>query len=81
MHLADTFIQSDLQCIQTIHFTSMCVNWELNPQLFALLTQCSTTKPQEHRPEKCLIYKDLGLSVYFSVLFFSVVDMVGKVVE
>ncbi len=24
MHLADTFIQSDLQCIQTIHF-SVCV--------------------------------------------------------
>ncbi len=23
--------------------------WELNPQPFALLTQCSTTEPQEHR--------------------------------
>ncbi len=31
MHLADAFIQSDLQCIP----------WELNPQSFALLTQCS----------------------------------------
>ncbi len=34
MHLADAFIQSDLQCI--IHgytfFISMCVPWELNPQ-------------------------------------------------
>ncbi len=40
-HLADTFIQSDLQCIQAIHFfISMCVSWELNPQHFALLTQC-----------------------------------------
>ncbi len=29
-------------------FVSMCVPWELNPQPFALLTQCSTTKPQEH---------------------------------
>ncbi len=24
----------------------MCVPWELNPQAFALLTQCSTTEPQ-----------------------------------
>ncbi len=49
MHLADTFIQSDLQCIQAIHFfISMCVPWELNPWPFALLTQCSTTEPQEH---------------------------------
>ncbi len=49
MHLADAFIQSDLQCIQAIHFfISMCVPWELNPQPFALLTQCSTTEPQEH---------------------------------
>ncbi len=25
----------------------MCFPWELNPQPFALLTQCSTTEPQE----------------------------------
>ncbi len=25
----------------------MCVLWELNPQPFELLTQCSTTEPQE----------------------------------
>ncbi len=25
MHLADTFIQSDLQCIQAIHYFSLCV--------------------------------------------------------
>ncbi len=49
MHLADAFIQSYLQCIQAIHiFVSMRVPWELNPQPFALLTQCSTTEPQEH---------------------------------
>ncbi len=29
-------------------FVSMCVPWELNPQPFALLTQCFTTEPQEH---------------------------------
>ncbi len=49
MHLADAFIQSDLQCIQTIYsFISMRVPWVLNPQPFALLTQCSTTEPLEH---------------------------------
>ncbi len=26
----------------------MCVPWELNPQPFALLTQCYTTEPQEY---------------------------------
>ncbi len=47
--LADGFIQSNLQCIQVIHLLSvLCVPWELNPQPFALLTQCSTTEPQEH---------------------------------
>ncbi len=25
MHLADAFIQSNLQCIQAIHFLSVCV--------------------------------------------------------
>ncbi len=45
MHLADAFIQSDLQCIQVIQFLCyMCVPWESNPQPFALLTQCSTTE-------------------------------------
>ncbi len=32
MHLADDFIQSDLQCTQAIHFLSVCVPWESNPQ-------------------------------------------------
>ncbi len=41
MHLAGAFFQSD--CIQAIHFWG-----ELNSQPFALLTQCSTTEPQEH---------------------------------
>ncbi len=41
MHLADSFIQNDLQ--------SMCVAWELNPQSFVLLTKCSTTEPLFNR--------------------------------
>ncbi len=53
MHLADTFIQSDLQWIQAIHFfVSICVPWVLNPQHFALLTQCSTIESQEHGHNK-----------------------------
>ncbi len=42
MHLADTFIQSDLQCIQAIHFLGQYV-WSLGikPTTFALLMQCS----------------------------------------
>ncbi len=33
MHLADAFIQSDLQCIQAIHFfVSTCAPWESNPR-------------------------------------------------
>ncbi len=31
---------------------STCVPWELNPQPFALLTQCSTTEPQEKLDNK-----------------------------
>ncbi len=33
MHLADAFIQSDLQCIQAVHVLSVCVfpgNWTHN---------------------------------------------------
>ncbi len=41
MHLADAFIQSNLQCIQAIHFfVSMC-SLGIEPTTFALLTQCS----------------------------------------
>ncbi len=49
MHLADAFIQSDLQCIQVIHFCQYMCSLGINPSTFALLTQCSTTEPQEHR--------------------------------
>ncbi len=35
----------------------MCVLWELNPQPFALLMQCSTTEPQEHT-----VHSDRGLT-------------------
>ncbi len=42
MHLADAFIQSDLQCIQAIHFFCQYVcSLGIEPTTFALLTQCS----------------------------------------
>ncbi len=48
MHLADAFIQSDLQCIQAIHLYCQYVySLGIEPTTFALLTQCSTTEPQE----------------------------------
>ncbi len=52
MHLADA--KSDLQdsvsiqdIIIIIFFISIRVSRELNPRPFALITQCSTTEPQE----------------------------------
>ncbi len=52
MHLVDVFIQSDfLHSSYTFLFIFcqyVCVPWELNQQPFVLLTQCSTTEPQEH---------------------------------
>ncbi len=63
MHLADAFIQSYIQCIQAINFfISLCVPWELNPQHFALLTQCSTTEPQEHSG-KALAFKIVSFTL------------------
>ncbi len=53
MHLADAFIQSDLQSIQAVHvFINMC-SLGIEPTTFALLTQYSTTEPQEHSIYVC----------------------------
>ncbi len=49
MHLADAFIQSDLQLHSGYtFFISMYNPWELNSKPFALLTQCSTTEPHRN---------------------------------
>ncbi len=75
MHLADAFIKSELQYIQAIHFfISMCVPWELNPQPFALLTQCSTTEPQQHKLLKFYLHVMLKLNIiisYYNFYLFS----------
>ncbi len=66
MHLADAFIQK-ATCIATSGYTffliSMCVPWELNPQTFALLTQCSTTEPQ--------VIPIINLSYQMALIFYN----------
>ncbi len=49
-------------------FITMCVPWESNPQPSALLTQCSTTEPQEHnfREAELKMHINLWMSQYFS---------------
>ncbi len=49
MHLAEAFIQSDLQYHSgyTLFCQYMC-SLGIEPTTLALLTQCSTTEPQEH---------------------------------
>ncbi len=52
LHLADDFIQSDLQLQSGYTFLiSMCVPRESNPQPFALLTEYSTTEPHRNIEE------------------------------
>ncbi len=53
MYLADAFIQSDLLYLYSGYkfFVSMC-SLGIKPTTFALLTQCSTTEPQEHKTNK-----------------------------
>ncbi len=50
MHLAHTFTQSDLQQAFMLYiFVSVCVErLGFEPTIIALLTQYSTTEPQEH---------------------------------
>ncbi len=46
----------------TVFYQYVCVSWESNPQPFALLTQCSTTEPQEH------IASSSCIGVYFVIM-------------
>ncbi len=46
MHLADAFIQSDFAFRLYIFCQYVC-SLGIEPTTFALLTQCSTTEPQE----------------------------------
>ncbi len=48
MHLADAFIQSDLQCIQAIHLVLSVYVFHQTHNLCAANTMPLTTEPQEH---------------------------------
>ncbi len=75
MHLADAFIQSNLQCIQAIHvYCQYVCSLGVEPTTFALLTQCSTTEPQEHILQKfqggkifCIFLKEVSLAYQDSI--------------
>ncbi len=59
MHLADAFIQSNLQCIQVIHLYCQHVcSLGIEPTTFVLLMQCSTTEATgctSQQPDKFLL--------------------------
>ncbi len=77
MHLADAFIQSDLQLQFRLYiFISKCVPWESNPQPFALLTQCSTTEP--HR-NTCVLSCNLCWN-YFGAIFLKLALLKSPVI-
>ncbi len=66
MHLADTFIQSDLQLHSGYRFLiSMCVPWESNTQPFVLLTQCSTTEPHRNTSIELIEYLNRIILLFF----------------
>ncbi len=54
--------------VAIIFFVSMCVPWELNPQPFALLSQCSTIEPQEYHWATFNVFIQLFLLHYLSFL-------------
>ncbi len=47
MHLVDAFTQSDLQCIQAIHFCQYVCSLGIEPTTFCA-ANAMLTEPQEH---------------------------------
>ncbi len=72
MHLADAFIQ--IYSGYTFFYISMCVPWQMNPQPFVLLAQCSTTELQEHC-EQVLLYL---FKSFFQLKIFSILTRSNK---
>ncbi len=52
MHLQTLLSKATYSAFRLYIFVSVYVPWELNPQPFVLLTQCSTTEPQD---PSCLV--------------------------
>ncbi len=59
------FIQRDLQAFRLYIYCQYVCSLGIEPTTFALLTQCSTTEPQEH-----FIYIERGTRVVSRVLFW-----------
>ncbi len=68
MHLADAFKRLAVHSGYTFFFISMCIPWELNPQPFELLMQCSTTEPQEQVYWICFFYFSF-FSTFFNLMY------------
>ncbi len=77
MHLADAFIQSDLQCIQAIHFFNQYVcSLGIEPTTFC--SQCSSTEPQEHNSLPVFIQNILNCVPKTNKAFTGLERHVGK---
>ncbi len=44
LQIYKNILESDLQCIQVIHFISTCVSWDRTHDGRAAVTQCSTNQ-------------------------------------
>ncbi len=60
-------------------FISICFPWELNPQPFALLTQCSTTEP--HRNSIMTFLSEIPLCMCFLLGHVTVMSPLSKALE
>ncbi len=59
-----------------LHIYCQCMcSLGIEPTTFALLTQCSTTEPQEHMLFHVIVLKLVSDSLYLS---FSIIDCVGR---
>ncbi len=56
MYLVDAFIQSEFR-LYIYRYCQYVCSLGIEPKTFALLTQCSTTEPQEHLPLPFKIHK------------------------
>ncbi len=69
IHLADAFIQSNLQCIQAIHLFSQNVcSLGIEPTTFCAANAMLTTEPQEHHNAIITVYIDKwSIKMFFTL--------------
>ncbi len=56
----------------------MCVSWELNPQPLVLLTQCSTTEPQEHNEVLRVMQMNRNDRIYTQYIYTDYMGIIEK---